>query len=99
MYLAWCDYYEDSKSRLSCQNCVFNDRNLICGKCKMTPENTKNDTSLCTSKKYIFHSSIGVLICHSRDTNETFCSEKPSVAIILKLSEKWPQNDWTSIRT
>ena len=36
-----------------------------------------------------------VLICHSRDTNETFCSEKPSVAIILRLSEKWPQNDWT----
>ena len=26
----------------------------------MTPENTKNDTFLCTSKKYISHSSIGV---------------------------------------
>ena len=35
------------------------------------------------------------MICHSRDTPETFCSEKPSVAIILRLSEKWPQNDWT----
>ena len=28
--------------------------------CKMTPENTKNDTFLCTSEKYISHSSIGV---------------------------------------
>ena len=37
-----------------------------------------------------------VLICYSRDTNETFCSEKPHVAIILRLSEKWPQNDWTT---
>ena len=29
-----------------------------------------------------------VLICHSKENNETFCSEKPSVAIILRLSEK-----------
>ena len=37
--------------------------------------------------------------CHSRDTNETFCSEKPSVAIILRLSEKCPQSDWTNMRS
>ena len=35
------------------------------------------------------------MICHSRDTNEPLCSEKPFVAIILRLSEKWPQNDRT----
>ena len=28
------------------------------------------------------------MICHSRDTNETFCSEKPSVAIILRYIDK-----------
>ena len=55
----------------------------------MTLENTTNDTFLCTSKKYISHSSIGVKFwCHSRDTNETFCSEKPSVAIILRYVDK-----------
>ena len=87
MYLAWCDYYEEAKSRLIVTKIVSS----MTVKCKITPENTKNDTFLCTSKKYISHSSP----CHSRDTNETFCGEKPSVAIILRLSEKWPQNDWT----
>ena len=29
-----------------------------------------------------------VLICHSWDTNETFRSEKPSVAIILRYIDK-----------
>ena len=29
-----------------------------------------------------------VLICHSRDTNETLCSERPSVAIILRYTDK-----------
>ena len=62
----------------------------------MTSENAKNDTFLCTKKIYFpFLYRSKVLICHSRDTNETFCSEKPSVAIILRLSEKRPQNDWT----
>ena len=60
MYLVWCDYYEEAKNRLSYQNSVFNYHQLICGKCKMTPDNTKNNTVLCTSKKYISHLSIGV---------------------------------------
>ena len=36
-----------------------------------------------------------VLICQYTDTNEPLCSEKPSVAIILRLSEKLPQDDRT----
>ena len=90
MYLVWCDYYQEAKNWLSYKNSVFNGHWLIYGKCKMTPENTTNDTFLCTSKKiyFPFHHRSKVLICHSRDTNERLCSEKPPVAIILRYINK-----------
>ena len=71
MCLVWCDYYEEAKNGLSHKNCVFNDHQLICGKCKMTPENTTNDTFFCTLKVIIPSPLISVYSMNKFVTNKS----------------------------
>ena len=94
MYLAWCDYYEKAKNRFSYQNWVFNDHLLICGKSKITQENTKNDTFLCTSKKYISRSSIRVKFWYV--ILRILIRRSAVKNLLLQLFWGHPKNDWTS---